>query len=185
MKKVRIKILAGMSSTGKDYLMRRYLESYCGRNAERIVSYTTRPMRSKEINHIDYHFVTDDEFDVLKLTGKLIEERAYNTKEGVWRYGTGYFVNEWCYEYIGVFDLTGIEAIVKTYPDAEIIVSYVYCPADIRRKRAEKRDKNFNPEEWERRLKADEEDFSEEKLSHLNDVLRQYGNPPIQCIDNY
>ena len=185
MKKIQFKILTGMSSSGKDYLVRRYLGSYCGRNAERIVTYTTRPMRSKEINHIDYHFVTDDEFDVLKLTGKLIEERTYNTKKGIWRYGTGYFANEWCSQYVGVFDLTGIEAIIKAYPDAEVVVTYLYCPADIRRKRAEKRDTNFDLAEWERRLKTDEEDFSEEKLAHLNDVLRQYGNPPIQYVNNY
>jgi guanylate kinase len=182
----RIRIWAGVSGSGKDYLMRQYLESYYGRNAERIVTYTTRPMRSKEINHIDYHFVTDDEFDVLKLTGKLIEQRNYHVADGsIWKYGTGYFVNEWCDEYCGVFDLTGIEAIIKAYPDAEVVVNYVYCPADIRRKRAEKRDANFNLAEWERRLKADEEDFSEEKLAHLNDVLRQYGNPPIQYVNNY
>ena len=185
MKKIQFKILTGMSSSGKDYLVRRYLGSYCGRNAERIVTYTTRPMRSKEINHIDYHFVTDDEFDVLKLTGKLIEERTYNTKKGIWRYGTGYFANEWCSQYVGVFDLTGIEAIIKAYPDAEVVVTYLYCPADIRRKRAEKRDTNFDLAEWERRLKTDEEDFSEEKLAHLNDLLRQYGNPPIRYVNNY
>ena len=86
MKKVRIKILAGMSSSGKTYLSKKYSEEH--KDSELIVTYTTRPMRSKEINHIDYHFVTDDEFDVLKLTGKLIEERAYNTKEGICRYGT-------------------------------------------------------------------------------------------------
>lgn len=184
--KNRISIFCGASASGKDYLMRRYLENCKDRNVERIVTYTTRPMRSKEINHIDYHFVTDDEFDVLKLTGRLIEERAYHVGMFTdWRYGTGYFVNEWCNEYVGVFDLTGIEAIIKAYPDAEVVVNYVHCPADIRLKRAEKRDKNFNLAEWERRLKADEEDFSEDKLAHLNDVLKQYGNPPIQYVNNY
>ena len=184
--KTRLILFCAPSGSGKDYLMRQYLESYSGRNAERIVTYTTRPMRSKEINHIDYHFVTDNEFDVLRLTGKLIEQRDYHVTDGlIWKYGTGYFVNEWCNEYVGVFDLSGIEAIIKAYPDAEVIVKYVYCPSDIRRKRAEKRDVNFDLAEWERRLKTDEEDFSENKLAHLNDVLRQYGNPPIEYINNY
>ena len=171
-----------MSSSGKTYLSKKYLKEH--KDSELIVSYTTRPMRPNEKNHIDYHFITDDEFDVLKLTGKLIEEREYKTALGLWRYGTPYFVNEWCHEYVGVMDLTGIETIIKAYPDAEIIVNYVYVPEHIRRERAIKRG-GFNLAEWERRLKTDEEDFSEEKLAHLNDVLRQYGNPPVQYVNNY
>ena len=181
--KNRCVIFIAPSSSGKDYLMNEYLKNHP--NTERVVTYTTRPMRPKEINHVDYHFVTDDEFDVLKLTGKLIENREYKVHDGsIWKYGCGYFMNEWCHEYVCVFDISGCEAIIKAYPNAEIVVNYVYAPESIRRQRAEKRG-GFNIEEWERRLKTDEEDFSEEKLSHLNDVLRQYGNPPITEIRNY
>ena len=180
--KDRIIIYCGQSGVGKDYLMIKYLESHV--DCRRIVTYTTRPMRPKETNHIDYHFVDDDAFDVLKLTGRLIEQREYNTKEGLWKYGTPYFVDEWSHEYCGVVDLTGIEAICKAYPNAELVVKYVYVPEDIRRERAIKRG-GFNEAEWERRLKTDAEDFSEEKLAHLNDVLRQYGNPPIEEVRNY
>ena len=181
--KDRIIIYCGASGVGKDYLMRKKLEAY-PHEAERIVTCTTRPMRPKEFNHIDYHFISDDEFDVLKLTGKLIEEREYKTALGLWRYGTPYFVNEWCHEYVGVMDLSGVEAICKAYPDAEVVVNYVYVPEDIRRERAVKRG-GFNKAEWNRRLKTDEEDFSEENLAKLNDVLLQYGNPPIEIVNNY
>lgn len=182
--KKRIILFCGMSSSGKNYLLENYLKN--NPKAERFVTYTTRPIRTEanEKNHIDYHFITDDEFDVLKLTGRLIEERGYNTKKGYWRYGTTDFVNEWSNEYAGILDISGSEVVIKKYPDAEVVVTYVHCPADIRTKRAEKRG-NFERDEWERRLKTDEEDFSEEKLAHLNDVLIQYGNPPIQYINNY
>ena len=182
--KDRIIIFIAPSSSGKDYLMNEYLKSHP--NSERVITCTTRPMRTNETNHIDYHFITDDEFDVLKLTGKLIEHREYHVADGsIWKYGCPYFMNEWCHEYVNVMDISGCEAICKAYPNAEIIVKYVYAPESIRRKRAEDRDKNFDLAEWERRLKTDEEDFSEEKLSHLNDVLLQYGNPPITEIRNY
>lgn len=172
-----------MSSSGKTYLSKKYSEKHS--NLQLIVTYTTRPMRSKEINHVDYHFVTDDEFDVLKLTNKLIEERTYHVADGsIWRYGTGYFINEWCHEYCGVVDLTGIEAICRAYPSAEIVVKYVYVPEDIRKKRAIERG-GYNEAEWERRLKTDSEDFNDEKLARLNDILRQYGNPPIEEVRNY
>lgn len=179
----RIVIYAGQSGVGKDYLMKEYLRTH--KNTERIVTYTTRPMRPNEINHIDYHFIDDEKFDVLKLTEKLIEQREYHVADGsVWRYGTGYFINEWCHEYCGVIDLTGIEAICRTYPSAEIIVKYVYVPEDIRKERAIKRG-GYNEAEWERRLKTDSEDFNDEKLARLNDILKQYGNPPIEEVRNY
>lgn len=181
----KILILVAPSSSGKNYVLEEYLKFHP--NTERIVTYTTRPVRTEanEKNHIDYHFVTDDEFDVLKLTGKLIEERSYHVADGsIWRYGTPDFVNEWCHEYAMVLDLSGAEVVVKKYPSAEVLVEYIYAPDDVRTKRAEKRG-NFDLAEWERRLKTDEEDFSEEKLAHLNDVLRQYGNPPIQYVNNY
>ena len=181
--KNRCIVYCGQSGVGKDYLMRQYLKKHP--NAERVVTCTTRPMRPNETNHVDYHFITDDEFDVLKLTGKLIEQREYHVADGsIWRYSCPYFINEFCHEYVNVMDLTGCEAIIKAYPDAEIVVKYVHVPEDIRRERAIKRG-GFDLAEWERRLKADEEDFSEEKLIHLNDVLRQYGNPPIQYVNNY
>jgi guanylate kinase len=180
----RINIWIAPSSSGKNYLLERYLKD--NPKAERFITYTTRPIRTEanEKNHIDYHFITDDEFDVLKLTGRLIEERAYDTAEGLWRYGTTDFVNEWSNEYAGILDISGSEVVIKKYPDAEVVVTYVHCPADIRTKRAENRG-NFKRSEWERRLKTDEEDFSEEKLADLNDVLRQYGTPPIQYVNNY
>ena len=182
MKKKLINFIAP-SSSGKDYLMRKYLKA--NPNSRRVVTCTTRPMRPNEKNHVDYHFITDDEFDVLKLTGKLIEQREYHVANGsVWKYGCPYFIDEFCDEYVNVVDLKGLEAIIKAYPDAEVVTYYVHVPENIRRERAIKRG-GFDLAEWERRIKADEEDFSEEKLAHLNDVLRQYGNPPIQYVNNY
>ena len=180
--KKRIIIYCGMSSSGKTYLSKKYLKEH--KDSQLIVTYTTRPMRPNEIDGIDYHFISDDTFDVLKLMNKLIEQREYNTTSGLWRYGTGWFINDWDNEFVGVFDLTGIEAICKAYPRAEVIVNYVYVSESIRKKRAIKRG-GFDEAEWERRLKTDEEDFSDEKLTKLNDVLRQYGNPPITEIKNF
>ena len=180
--KDRIILFVAPSASGKDYLLTEYLKEH--KDTRRIVTYTTRPRRACETNHIDYHFVDDDAFDVLDLTGKLFEKRVYDTAEGKWKYGSPYFVDEWCHEYAGVVDLNGVKSICKTYPNAEVVVYYVYCPDDIRTERAKKRG-SLNIAEWERRLIEDRKDFSEEKFAHLNDVLLQYGNPPITEIKNY
>jgi guanylate kinase len=43
------------------------------RGAAKTVSHTTRSMRAGEVNGVDYHFVTEDEFGRLEFQGKFIE----------------------------------------------------------------------------------------------------------------
>ena len=52
-------ILVGASASGKSVVVKKMNELF---GVEKIVTYTTRPMRVGEINHIDYHFVTQAEF---------------------------------------------------------------------------------------------------------------------------
>ena len=37
---------------------------------------------------MEYHFVNDRQLRSLELKGKVIEQRAYNTKHGIWNYFT-------------------------------------------------------------------------------------------------
>jgi guanylate kinase len=41
------------------------------------VSYTTRPRRNGEVNGVDYHYISRQEFDRLVAQGKLIEHVTY------------------------------------------------------------------------------------------------------------
>lgn len=51
----------------------------------RVISCTTRPRRSNEINGIDYSFLTDEAFNA--IAGDLVAVRSYETVYGEWRYG--------------------------------------------------------------------------------------------------
>lgn len=52
-----------------------------------VVEYTTRPMREGEKDHVDYHFISYDEFVRLENEGFFAESKEVYTIYGPWRYG--------------------------------------------------------------------------------------------------
>ena len=74
--------LIGPQGSGKTTLAKE-LER---RGYEQILAYTTRPPRGNEIEGVDYHFVTDAEFENAFLDGELTCVRTYSTVFGVWSY---------------------------------------------------------------------------------------------------
>lgn len=62
-----IVILSGITGAGKSYLKKHIIEKL---NFKNIVIVTTRDKRKNEMNGIDKHFVTDEEFEHLKRIGK-------------------------------------------------------------------------------------------------------------------
>ena len=53
-----------------------------------IVPYTTRPIRAGEAEGVEYHFIDEQRLLKLEKEGKVIEQRAYDTIYGIWRYAT-------------------------------------------------------------------------------------------------
>jgi guanylate kinase len=75
-------VLSGPSAVGKDSLLDE-LERR-GHAFHRVVTVTTRPARASEREGVDYHFVTQDEFDALVATGGLLEHATvYGDSYGV------------------------------------------------------------------------------------------------------
>ena len=64
-------ILLGESCAGKSTIEKRL-------DLNRIISYTTRPMRMGESNHVDYHFITDKKFDTKFKNNDFVEYTYYN-----------------------------------------------------------------------------------------------------------
>ena len=76
----KIFAIQGFTSSGKDSITSRVSKEL---NIPILVSHTTRPPRTGEINGISYHFVDDDFFN----ENDFLEQRLYNTEYGIWRYG--------------------------------------------------------------------------------------------------
>ena len=64
-------VLSGPSGAGKDALLIRLRETDC--SLEYITTLTTRPMRARERDCIDYHFVSSDKFQEMIKKNELLE----------------------------------------------------------------------------------------------------------------
>ena len=74
-------ILVGESASGKSTIEKILADKY---GYKKTVSYTTRPPRDGEVNGVDYHFITEDEY-IEKFHSKFfIETGAYEE----WLYGS-------------------------------------------------------------------------------------------------
>ena len=68
-------ILVGPSASGKTEVAQILINDY---GMERMVTYTTRPIRYGEVNHVSYHFVSKEEFIQMKENNEFVETVLYN-----------------------------------------------------------------------------------------------------------
>ncbi|MBR1643354.1 MAG: guanylate kinase [Butyrivibrio sp.] len=185
----KIFLLMGKSTSGKDTIYRNIIEDE-SLFLKKVVPYTTRPQRSGETDGVQYFFKTEEQYQALKASGQIIEERTYHTNYGEWRYFTvddgqidltdgDYLVIGTLESFCYIRDYFGKENVVPLLIDVE---------ARIRLERAMKREgKQENPryDEMCRRFLADEEDFSEDKLGAAGVSTRFPNNDRIEdCIDS-
>lgn len=181
----KIFCLMGKSGSGKDTIFEHLLKDET-LHLKPIILYTTRPMRESEVNGKTYHFITEKELKAYKDTGKVIEERMYNTVYGPWYYATiddGTICTRERNYYIMIVTLEGYNQLVDYFGQAVIEPIYIEVEDGERLKRAINRESiELKPkyEELCRRFLADSKDFSREKLeeAHIetyynNDVLEK------------
>lgn len=182
----KIVYLMGKSSTGKDTIFKGLLKE--GTVAlKTIVPYTTRPIRAGEKNGVEYFFTNEQEFQSLLSQGKVIEERAYNTFHGVWRYFTvddGQIQLEH-QNYIMIGTLEAYLKMTAYFGEEKLLPVLIELDDGVRLQRAlnrEKKQKKPKYEEMCRRFLADSTDFSEEKISEAGIKKRFYNNDLRSCL---
>ena len=180
--------LIGKSSSGKDTVYKELLKENEFK-FKKVVLYTTRPIREGEEDGVQYHFVTDEEYHKLIRDGKVIEDRAYHTYHGLWRYFT---VDD------GKMDLAHhnyliigtLESFAKTadyYGRRNVLPIYLELDDGIRLQRAlnrEMRQAEPKYEEMCRRFLADAEDFSEENMKNAGINMRFNNENLSECLKN-
>ena len=165
--------IMGKSASGKDSLYKKLMDSNL--NLSRFAIYTTRPKRDGEVEGLEYYFVDKNYLD--KNADRVIEKRVYHTVFGDWYYATiddGKVLKD--KDYIVIGSLESYNNKKKYYGENKIFTIYIEVPYEIRRERAinrEQKQKEPKYDEMERRLKADEIDFSEEKLKEAN-IIKRY-----------
>ena len=103
-----------------------------------IVPYTTRPIRAGEENGVEYFFTDEAGFQALKDQGKVIEDRAYDTVYGIWRYFT---VDDGQIDlaeqnYLMIGTLEAYEKMITYYGREAILPVYIELDDGVRLQRA-------------------------------------------------
>lgn len=78
-------VLVGKTASGKTTVANELCKNH---GYKRIITYTTRPMRVKEVQDVDYHFISDEQFNRMVENNEFTEYKRYNTAHGVWSYGS-------------------------------------------------------------------------------------------------
>lgn len=182
----KIVYLMGKSSTGKDTIFKELVKDDII-NCERIVPYTTRPIREGERNGVEYFFTDEEGFQRLKSEGKVIEDREYHTFHGLWRYFTvddGQLQTE-CKNYIMIGTLEAYQKLKKHFGEDKMLPVMIELDDGVRLQRAldrEKKPENRKFEEMCRRFLADSEDFAEEKIREAGITRRFYNDDLQRCL---
>ena len=182
----KIFYIMGKSSSGKDTIYKKLSERMP--ELQRIVPYTTRPIRDGEQEGVEYHFVGEDRLREMQEAGRVIEVRAYNTKHGVWKYFTADDgqINLEKENYLVIGTLESFQALKKYFGEEKIVPIYIEVDDGVRLSRAlerEQREKEPRYEEMCRRFLADSADFSEENLRRAG-IWKRFVNMELErCLE--
>lgn len=169
--KKNIIILMGKTASGKSSIAKYLSKNY---NYNLAVLWTSRPKRDNEQNGIDYYFTNKNIFTDKILRGDFIEYRKYNTLvnniKDIWYYGLEKENNN--------IDLSKNNVLILTYDGAlkalqyfgscRCKIIYIDVPNNIIKQRAKQRC-DYDTIEFKRRIKADNKDFSWNKIKGIVD----------------
>lgn len=175
----KIFYIIGKSATGKDTIYE-YLLGREELGLKPLIPYTTRPLRAKEKEGVEYHFTDEAGLEKLAAEGKVIELREYQTIQGIWKYFTAddAHLDLEREDYLGIGVLESYRKIREYFGPERVVPLYIQVEDGLRLERALKRErKQEHPgyEEMCRRFLADQQDFSDEKLREAG-ILRRFSN---------
>ena len=182
----KIVYLMGKSSTGKDTIFKELLKA--GTVAlKTIVPYTTRPIRAGEQDGVEYFFTDEKGFQRLLNSGKMIEERAYHTVHGLWRYFTvdDGQIQLGSQSYVMIGTLESYLNMKKYFGAEKLLPVLIELDDGVRLQRALDRERQQEYPKYEemcRRYLADSADFSEEKIAEAGITGRFYNDDLQRCL---
>ncbi len=142
-------VVSGPAGSGKSTLVERFISANPV-SARRAITATTRAPRPGEVNEVDYHFLTREEFTSMAAEGGFLEYTEFNGN----LYGTPRHPLDRELAKGGVvllvIDVDGAESVKFFFPDA-IFVFIIPPTPNVLRQRLEKRGTESR-EDIERRL---------------------------------
>lgn len=147
-------VLCGGSGSGKTTIMKVLTNKY-GYN--RLVTFTTRPMRDGEIDGVDYHFIDSKTFDALCAGDFFAETTSYKVaNDEIWEYGTA--KKDITDDKIVILNPSGLKELKKD-KTLDIIAFRLFASyGEIWNRLRERGD---HSDEAARRMEADKKDFED------------------------
>lgn len=175
----KIFYIMGKSATGKDHIFRAVAND-TSLHLRPLVIYTTRPMRTGEQNGREYYFTDMKKLDALRASGRVIEERVYETVEGPWHYFTADEgqIDLSRTSYIGIGTVESFRKIRDYFGAGSVLPVLIETEDGTRLARALRREKKQSQPNYAevcRRFLADEEDFAPEKLKEAG-ISKSFAN---------
>lgn len=159
--------IMGKAGSGKDTLLKALLQELTFTNIARpIISCTTRPIREGEVDGVDYHYLTKEQFTDQVLNGDMLEATVFNN----WCYGTSLTNLSQNHLNIGVFNPEGVE-ILRDNKHINLFVIYIQADDKTRLLRQLNREGNPDCHEIVRRFGTDETDFNDEVINYIQPDL--------------
>jgi guanylate kinase len=179
-------ILIGKSASGKDAIYRRLLEDE-ELNLKPYVGFTTRPIRSGEMDGREYFFTDMQELERFEAVGRLIEKRIYHTVYGDWCYFTvdSDKTDLESNDYLYICTLESYIPVRDYYGEERVVPIFIQVDDGERLQRALDRERSqAEPKYAEmcRRFLADEADFAEDKIKEAR-ISRRFNNDNLDdCV---
>lgn len=182
----KIGYIMGKSASGKDSIfkeLKKQLPEW-----KEVVLYTTRPIREGEKEGVEYHFVDEERLRELEQAGCVIEQRAYETVHGIWRYFTADDgqIDLQSHNYLMIGTLESYEAMCGYFGADAMIPVYVEVEDGERLARALERERAQKVPKYAelcRRFLADAEDFSEDNLKRAG-IVKKFENQNFkECLE--
>ena len=163
----KIVAIVGPSASGKNTLLEE-LKS-CLINYNFVKHITTRPKREKEIDGIEYNFITDEEMIKKILNNEIISAANYRG----WVYGIEEKALADNKINIGDFSLEDLDNL-RYNNNIKLYIIYLTAASKIRFIRSLQRESNPNIDEIYRRYLSDDEDFYWFEEDLVQNVYKHY-----------
>lgn len=143
-------ILVGPSASGKTEVVKLLISQY---GMKKLVTYTSRNMRVGEVDGVDYHFLSKEEFEKRIREGYFLEYVEYNGNY----YGNSFEGLD--PDKVVILEPSGLKHYIKMAKDI-VKICYITCSKALREQRMIKR--GDAPENIAKRLLNDDNIFTSE-----------------------
>lgn len=165
-------VVLGQTGSGKSTIATLLAKRF---GYDRILEYTTRPIRDGEVNNVEYHFISNEEFLRLIDENALISYTYFDTIYGRWYYGS----IKKDYQKNGI--IVSNPSALKMLKENGVKVKSVYIQIDDKTIISRLSSRGDDVREVQRRLDKDRAKF--EELPQYVDIIVDGNLTPEQIVN--